>query len=81
MKKNMNIFRIVAALMALVLTASCIKVDIIRPTVEEGQVSLTIKCSDIAQTRATEAGEDAYNENKIDRLDVFFYAAGATARL
>lgn len=78
MKKNMNIFRIVAALMALVLTASCIKVDIIRPTVEEGQVSLTIKCSDIAQTRATEAGEDAYNENEIDRLDVFFYAAGAT---
>lgn len=78
MKKNMNIFRIVAALMALVLTASCIKVDIIRPTVEEGQVSLTIKCSDIAQTRATEAGEDAYNENKIDRLDVFFYAAGAS---
>ena len=74
----MNIFRIVAALMALVLTASCIKVDIIRPTVEEGQVSLTIKCSDIAQTRATEAGEDAYNENKIDRLDVFFYAAGAS---
>lgn len=42
-------------------------------------MSLTIKCSDIAQTRATEAGEDAYNENKIDRLDVFFYAAGATA--
>lgn len=41
-------------------------------------MSLTIKCSDIAQTRATEAGEDAYNENKIDRLDVFFYAAGAT---
>ena len=74
----MNIFRIVAALMALVLTASCIKVDIIRPTVEEGQVSLTIKCSDIAQTRVTEAGEDAYNENKIDRLDVFFYAAGAS---
>ena len=43
-------------------------------------MSLTIKCSDIAQTRATEeVGEDAYNENKIDRLDVFFYAAGATA--
>lgn len=42
-------------------------------------MSLTIKCSDIAQTRATEAGEDAYNENEIDRLDVFFYAAGATA--
>lgn len=41
-------------------------------------MSLTIKCSDIAQTRATEAGEDAYNENKIDRLDVFFYAAGAS---
>lgn len=78
MKKNMNIFRMAAALMALVLTASCLKVDIIRPTVEEGQVSLTIKCSDIAQTRATEAGEDAYNENKINRLDVFFYAAGAT---
>ena len=74
----MNIFRMAAALMALVLTASCLKVDIIRPTVEEGQVSLTIKCSDIAQTRATEAGEDAYNENKIDRLDVFFYAAGAS---
>ena len=74
----MNIFRMAAALMALVLTASCLKVDIIRPTVEEGQVSLTIKCSDIAQTRATEAGEDAYNENKINRLDVFFYAAGAS---
>lgn len=41
-------------------------------------MSLTIKCSDIAQTRATEDGDDAYNENKINRLDVFFYAAGAT---
>lgn len=85
MKKNMNIFRIAAAFMALVLTASCLKVDIIRPAVEEGHVSLTLKCSNIAQTRATEAGEDAYeagedayNENKIDRLDVFFYAAGAS---
>lgn len=78
MKKNMNIFRIAAAFMALVLTASCLKVDIIRPAVEEGHVSLTLKCSDIAQTRATEAGEGAYNENKIDRLDVFFYTAGAS---
>lgn len=74
----MNIIRMAAALMALVLTASCLKVDIIRPAAQEGSLSLTLKCSDIAQTRATEAGEDAYNENKIESLDVFFYAAGAS---
>lgn len=78
MKNSMNIIRMAAALMALVLTASCLKVDIIRPAAQEGSVSLTLKCSDIAQTRATEAGEDAYNENKIESLDVFFYAAGAS---
>lgn len=79
MKKNTNIIRIAFIAIALALFASCIKVDIVAPVVEEGMVSLTLKCSDIAQTKATEAGEDAYNENKITRLDIFFFASDADA--
>lgn len=63
--------------MVLSMSASCLKVDILKPVMEDGQFSLTLKCSDIAQTRATEAGEDAYNENDINTLDIFFYPSTA----
>ena len=75
MKKYINIIRTAIVFAAMAISASCIKVDIVVPAPEESQVSLTFKCSDIAQTRATEeAGEGTYNENDIKRLDIFFYA-------
>ena len=77
MKRIFDIIRAVAILMVLSMSASCLKVDILKPVMEDGQVSLTLKCSDIAQTRATEAGEDAYNENDINTLDIFFYPSTA----
>ena len=75
MKRIFDIIRAAAILMVLSMSASCLKVDILKPVMEDGQVSLTLKCSDIAQTRATatEPGEDAYNENDINTLDIFFY--------
>ncbi len=79
MKRIFDIIRAAAILMVLSMSASCLKVDILKPVMEDGQVSLTLKCSDIAQTRATEAGEDAYNENDINTLDIFFYPSTADA--
>lgn len=77
MKKYINIIRTAIVFAAMAISASCIKVDIVVPAPEESQVSLTFKCSDIAQTRATEPGEGTYNENDIKRLDIFFYALDA----
>lgn len=79
MKRIFDIIRAAAILMVLSMSASCLKVDILMPVMEDGQVSLTLKCSDIAQTRATatEAGDDAYNENDIHTLDIFFYPSTA----
>lgn len=65
--------------MAFALVPSCLEVDIVMPEVEETQVSLSFKSSDIAQTRATEGEDDANNENDINTLDIFFYPSTAGA--
>lgn len=62
------------AIASMLAAASC-TVDVTDPGL--GEVSgegliLTISCTD-PETRAEKDGEDAYNENRIDRIDYFLY--------
>lgn len=62
------------AIASMLAAASC-TVDVTDPGL--GEVSgegliLTISCAD-AETRAEKDGEDAYNENRIDKIDYFLY--------
>lgn len=41
---------------------------------------LTLSLATQANTRATEQGEDSFNENKIDRADVYFFPVNAAAQ-
>jgi hypothetical protein len=72
----------IAFLIVLVSVASCLKLDIVTLQPEEVQVSISFKSSDISQTRADESipGDDNYNENKINTLDIFFYPSDATEK-
>ena len=62
------------AIASMLAAASC-TVDVTDPGL--GEVSgegliLTISCTD-PETRAEKDGEDAYNENRIDKIDYFLY--------
>lgn len=67
------IARFAMTLTSVVMLASC--VDSLQDVESAGavSVSLELSCSEMVQTRAQ--GVDAYNENKINRLDCFFYPA------
>ena len=56
---------------------SCVKESGTDEVKQEGSMTLNISCSDI--TRATEPGSDAFNENLLDTLDIFFYRASGDA--
>lgn len=47
---------------------------------EAGGHYLSLSLATQANTRATEAGEDSFNENKIERADVYFFQVNATAQ-
>lgn len=69
------IARFAMALTSVVMLASC--VDSLQDAESAGAVSVSLEfsCSEMPQTRAQ--GVDEYNENKINRLDCFFYPAGS----
>lgn len=51
----------------------------LEPAVVDGtSLELVLKCTDNA-VRATEPGQDAYNENTIDHIDYFIYTSSSTA--
>lgn len=58
--------------------ASCTQDNDVTPQDTDGKVHLAFRVVDALQTRAeTEAGWDDWNENKVDRVDVFlFYESG-----
>ena len=66
-----NTFRYLAIATALI-AISCGQENLVESPASKGNVSIQLFCTDLA-TRAT-AGDDAYNENKIDHFDYFFFS-------
>lgn len=61
------------SLLCLILTTSCTQeLQIDDSALEPGTITLTLQSVD-AQTKATQAGETAYNENLIKSVHYFFY--------
>lgn len=65
-----NTFRFLAIATALI-AISCGQENLVESPASKGEVSIQLFCTDLA-TRA--AGDDAYNENKIDHFDYFFFS-------
>ena len=66
-----NTFRFLAIATALI-AISCGQENLVESPASKGEVSIQLFCTDLA-TRAT-AGDDAYDENKIDHFDYFFFS-------
>ena len=66
------------SLLCLILTTSCTQeLQIDDSALEPGTITLTLQSVD-AQTKATQAGETAYNENLIKSVHYFFYPKDGT---
>lgn len=66
------------SLLCLILTTSCTQeLQIDDSALEPGTITLTLQSVD-AQTKATQAGEAAYNENLIKSVHYFFYPKDGT---
>lgn len=65
------------ALMAFIGMSSCSDDDIFAPRDAQARFTLTLPGQDVL-TRATDPGLDAFNENKVETVDLFFYHTGAT---
>ena len=66
------------SLLCLILTTSCtLELQIDDSALEPGTITLTLQSVD-AQTKATQAGETAYNENLIKSVHYFFYPKDGT---
>ena len=72
MKKTVKALAI--AMLAIV-AASCTVRELV-PAPKEMSVELTLRCSDNL-VRATEPGQDLYNENAIDHVDYFVYTSNS----
>ena len=72
-------FRILLAILFLGITSSCTYDETIFSSVSDANVTLTLTLGDHAPgSRATEIGNDAFNENAIKTVELFFYAAGSS---
>ena len=69
MKQTMQ--NILFLLFLLPLFCACQEDSLFVPETEGGYLSLSLATQ--ANTRATEQGEDAFNENRIERADVYFF--------
>ena len=72
-----DIRRIIPCLLLLLLLGAC-TAELPGEGVEAGGDGLTLSLATRAATRVPEEGEDTFNENKIERADVYFFDCDAT---
>ena len=72
-----DIRRIIPCLLLLLLLGAC-TAELLGGGAEAGGDGLTLSLATRAATRVPEEGEDTFNENKIERADVYFFDCDAT---
>lgn len=75
---KLHIFHSIALLLFLCIgVSSCREQEIGTPEYTK-YIELKVSCVNLKETRALKAGEDPYNENKIESLHYFLYPSGMT---
>lgn len=79
MLRNMNVYvKNIFVLLAVAVTlASCVKETGNAVNADSYEFVLSMGTGDFGRTKATEYGEDRWNENSIDNFRLYFYTAGS----